>query len=66
MHTRKNKSPHTYPPNAPPPRLMLNCFFYSRVLTPLQLSQAAVFSFPLFPDVRVGGLSGAGFIGCTV
>ncbi|KIY98956.1 hypothetical protein MNEG_9005 [Monoraphidium neglectum] len=32
-------------------RLMLNCFFYNRVLTGLQLSQAAVFSFPLFPDV---------------
>ena len=33
---------------------MLNCFFYGRVLTPLQLSQAGVFSFPLFPDVSAG------------
>jgi hypothetical protein len=30
---------------------MLNCFFYNRIVTGLQLAQAAVFSFPLFPDV---------------
>ncbi len=33
---------------------MLNCAFYSRILTALQLSQAAVFSFPMFPDVSRG------------
>lgn len=51
---------------SPPPRLILNCFFYSRVLTPLQLSQASVFSFPLFPDVSRRGAWGGGGAGACL
>ncbi|GBF90314.1 hypothetical protein Rsub_02420 [Raphidocelis subcapitata] len=32
-------------------KLLLECFCYGRVLTPVQLARAAVFSYPLLPDI---------------
>ena len=43
-------------------RLLLNCSWASRIVTPVQLSRAAVLSFPLFPDTHaiiVAALEGA-------
>eukprot|EP00877_Chromochloris_zofingiensis_P010413 jgi/Chrzof1/5625/Cz16g09120.t1 len=33
-------------------RILLNCFFYGRVLTSQQFAKAAMYSYPYFPDVH--------------